>query len=276
MKNYLQQVVDETKAHTGEGLLAFYNREWSRYTEAAKHINHMFQYLDGFGGKKIKEGTTIIYDVYTLHLVQWRDVVIGSISEKIMGVVLWLVERKRNGEIIENGIIKRVVESFVSLDIDHDDPLTTYRYYFETPFLEATTLYYRGESKHYRAENGVVEYMRRAELRLDEEDELVRTSLHHDTADPLRQTCIQVLIAEHSEILRNNFQSLLDAGREEDMARTVNLLSRMPDGLAPLLSKFEPHLRKAGLSAVVNAASAAEKLESKLYPPNIMILSGGL
>ncbi|EFY97560.2 WD40 and cullin domain protein [Metarhizium robertsii] len=265
LKNYLEQVIDETKAHTGEGLLTFYNREWPRYTEAAKYINHMFQSLERFVGTAIEEGTTGIYDVYTLHLVQWRSVVIGSISEKIMEVVLGLVERKRNGEIIENGIIKRVVESFVSLHIDHDDPLTTYRYYFETSFLEATELYYRGESKHYLAENGVVEYMRRAELRLDEEDELVRTCLHHDTADPLRQTCIQVLIAEHAEVLRDNFRSLLDAGREEDMARTVNLLSRMPDGLAPLLSKFETHLRKAGLSAVINAASAAGKLESKIY-----------
>ncbi|QLI73171.1 Vegetative incompatibility protein HET-E-1 [Metarhizium brunneum] len=265
LKNYLEQVIDETKAHTGEGLLTFYNREWPRYTEAAKYINHMFQYLDRFVGQATEEGTTSIYDVYTLHLVQWRSVIIGSISENIIEGVLGLVERKRNGEIIENGIIKRVVESFVSLDIDHDDPLTTYRYYFETPFLEATRLYYRAESKHYLAENGVVEYMRRAELRLDEEDELVRACLHHNTADPLRQICIQVLIAEHSEILRNNFQSLLDTGREEDMARTVNLLSRMPDGLAPLLSKFETHLRKAGLSAVINAASAAEKLESKLY-----------
>ncbi|KFG85253.1 hypothetical protein MANI_114843 [Metarhizium anisopliae] len=265
LKNYLEQVIDETKTHTGEGLLTFYNREWPRYTEAAKYINHMFQSLERFVGRAIEEGTTGIYDVYTLHLVQWRSVVIGSISEKIMEVVLGLVERKRNGEIIENGIIKRVVESFVLLDIDHDDPLTTYRYYFETPFLEATRLYYRTESKHYLAKNSVGEYMRRAELRLDEEDELVRACLHHNTADPLRQICIQVLIAENSEILRNNFQSLLDAGREEDMARTVNLLSRMPDGLAPLLSKFETHLRKAGLAAVINAASAAEKLESKIY-----------
>ncbi|KID82515.1 WD40/YVTN repeat-like-containing domain protein [Metarhizium guizhouense ARSEF 977] len=270
LKRHLEQVIDESKAHSGEGLLTFYTEEWSRYSKAAKCMNNLLRLLNSdFVEYEIKQGTKGIYDVFTLHLVEWRIVVIGSISEKVVNVVLKSIEAGRNGQIIENGLIKQTVESFASLSIDLDGPslptLGTYRHYFETRFLETTMMYYRADSKQFLAEYGVIEYMRRAEIRLDEEDELARACLHPVTEDALRQTCIQVLIVEHSEVLRSNFLSLLDAGREEDMARTVNLLARMPDGLAPLFSKFEDHLRKAGFAAVIEAVTAAEKLESKIY-----------
>ncbi|EFY85491.1 WD repeat-containing protein, putative [Metarhizium acridum CQMa 102] len=266
LRKHLEQVVGKSKARTGEELLTFYNQEWSRYIEAAKYTNNLLQYLQRtLIEQNIDKSTEGIYDVYTLYLIQWQFVILGSISGKIIEVVLKLIERGRNGEIIENGIIKRVVESFISLGIDPDDPslttLWTYRFYFEKQFLEATKQYYRKTSKHYLAEKGVVEYMRWAELRLDEEDELLRICLHYDTTGPLRDACTQVLVTEHSEVLEKNFQSLLDDGREEDMARTVNFLAHVPFGLAPLRLQFETRLRKAGLAAVVKIS----KLEPKIY-----------
>lgn len=53
----------------------------------------------------------------------------------------------------------------MSLGLDEADPtkstLDVYRYYFEKPFLEATTKYYQNESKQFVAENSVVEYMKK-------------------------------------------------------------------------------------------------------------------
>ncbi|ENH73830.1 Cullin-1 [Fusarium oxysporum f. sp. cubense race 1] len=271
LQHHLDSLVNESKAHTDEALLAFYIKEWGRYTVAAKYIHHLFRYLNRHWVKReIDEGKKNIYDVYTLHLVQWRKELFEKVSDKVMDAVLKLVEKQRNGETIEHGQIKQVVDSFVSLGLDEADPskstLDVYRYHFERPFLTATKEFYVAESKQFVAENSVVEYMKKAEARLSEEEERVRMYLHQDIAIPLKKTCNQALIADHSSLLREEFQVLLDNDREEDMARMYNLLSRIPDGLEPLRARFETHVRKAGLAAVQKVQSSeGDKLEPKVY-----------
>lgn len=250
--------------------MAFYIREWQRYTNAAKYVHHLFKYLNRHWVKReMDEGKKNIYDVYTLHLVQWRDVLFEAVSKKVMDAVLKLVERQRLGETIEYTQIKQVVDSFVSLGMDEGDntktTLDVYRFHFEKPFLEATKVFYQNESKQFVAENSVVEYMKKAEARLTEEEERVRMYLHPDIALPLKKACNQALIAEHSTLLRDEFQVLLDNNREDDMRRMYSLLSRIPDGLEPLRTRFEAHVRKAGLAAVAKVAADADKLEPKVY-----------
>ncbi|UZP45774.1 hypothetical protein NXS19_013586 [Fusarium pseudograminearum] len=271
LKHHLEDLVNQSKTHTDEALLAFYIKEWGRYTVAAKYIHHLFRYLNRHWVKRaIDEGKKNIYDVYTLHLVQWRKELFEKVHEKVMDAVLKLVEKQRNGETIEHNQIKQVVASFVSLGLDEADPnkstLDVYRYNFERPFLGATKEFYVAESKQFVAENSVVEYMKKAETRLAEEEERVRMYLHGDIALPLKKTCNQALIADHSALLREEFQVLLDNDREDDMARMYNLLSRIPDGLDPLRARFETHVRKAGLAAVQKIQSAeGDKLEPKVY-----------
>ncbi|PNP52245.1 hypothetical protein THARTR1_07454 [Trichoderma harzianum] len=271
LQRHLADLVQASKSHTDEALLAYYIKEWNRYTVAAKYIHHLFQYLNRHWVKReIDEGKKNIYDVYTLHLVQWRKVLFEQVSEKVMDAVLKLVEKQRNGETIEYGQIKQVVDSFVSLGLDEADPskstLDVYRYHFERPFLAATKEFYQAESKQFVAENPVVEYMKKAESRLAEEEERVNMYLHQDIALPLKRCCNQALIADHSLSLREEFQVLLDNDREEDMARMYNLLSRIPEGLDPLRTRFETHVRKAGLAAVQKVQSSeGDKLEPKVY-----------
>ncbi|CAL3965421.1 hypothetical protein PZA11_001830 [Diplocarpon coronariae] len=270
LTGYLENLVDESRTHSDEALLTFYIREWDRYTVAAKYINHLFKYLNRHWVKReMDEGKKNIYDVYTLHLVQWRLTLFNAVHEQVMEAVLKMVERQRNGETIEHNQIKSIVDSFVSLGLDEADPtkstLDVYRFNFEKPFLEATRLFYQAESKEFVAANTIVEYMKKAETRLDEEEERVNMYLHPDIILPLKKTCNTALIADHSAILRDEFQVLLDNDRYDDMARMYNLLARIPDGLEPLRSRFEAHVRKAGLAAVAKVAADADKIEPKVY-----------
>lgn len=271
LEEHLNGLYEKSKTHTDEALLAYYIKEWDRYTVAAKYIHHLFRYLNRHWVKReIDEGKKSIYDVYTLHLVQWRQVLFKNVWSKVMDAVLKLVEKQRNGETIEYGQIKQVVDSFVSLGLDEADPskstLDVYRFHFEKPFLEATKEFYESESKQFVAENSVVEYMKKAETRLAEEEQRVDMYLHHDIAVPLKRTCNQALIADHANLLRDEFQILQDNDREEDMARMYNLLARIPNGLDPLRTKFENHVRRAGLAAVQKVQSSdGDKLEPKVY-----------
>jgi cullin 1 len=79
------------------------------------------------------------------------------------------------------------------------------------------------------------------------------------------KTCEKALIQDHASLLREEFQVLLDNDRQSDLQRMYSLLSRIPDGLEPLRTKFEAHVRRAGLSAVDKIADGEENLEPKVY-----------
>lgn len=270
LSKHLAEIHEKSVSHVDEALLAYYIREWDRYTTAAKYINHLFRYLNRHWVKReIDEGKKDIYDVYTLHLVQWREELFSKVNVNVMAAVLTMVEKQRNGETIEQAQIKSVVDSFVSLGLDESDStkptLDVYRYHFEKPFLEATTTYYENESAQFVAENSVVEYMKKAEIRLEEEKARVGLYLHPDIMTPLMKACLGVLVTGHSALLRDEFQVLLDNDRQEDLARMYRLLARIVDGLEPLRTKFEAHVRKSGLAAVEKVALEGDNLEPKTY-----------
>jgi cullin 1 len=202
--------------------------------------------------------------------VRWKVDLFDDVEKHVMDGVLKLVEKQRNGETIETAMVKSIVDSFVSLGLDENDStkptLDVYRKFFEHPFLQATTVYYQVESKKFVAENSVVEYMKKAETRLAEEQNRVQMYLHPDISGPLMKTCERVLIQEHAPLLRDEFQVLLDNDRQSDLQRMYNLLSRIQDGLDPLRTKFEAHVRRAGLSAVDKISEdGGENLEPKVY-----------
>ncbi|KAJ5915726.1 cullin-1 [Penicillium verhagenii] len=270
LSRHLSDVLEKSLSHADEALLAFYIREWTRYTTAAKYVNHLFSYLNRHWVKReIDEGKKNVYDVYTLHLVKWKDDFFENLHAKVMDAVLNLIEKQRNGETIEQSQIKSIVDSFVSLGLDENDSkkstLEVYRHYFQRPFIDATKKYYENESRQFVAENSVVEYMKKAEARLEEEKARVGLYLHSDVTKSLTETCLDVLVTAHSNLLRDEFQILLDNERQDDLARMYRLLSRIKEGLDPLRSIFENHVRKAGMDAVEKVASDGESFEPKLY-----------
>ena len=270
LKSHLDELYERSKGHVDEALLSYYIREWDRYTTAAKYTNHLFRYLNRhWVRREIDEGKKDIFDVYILHLVQWKDVFFEKVHKSVMDAVLKMVEKQRNGETIEQSQIKSIVDSFVSLGLDETDStkstLDVYRWHFEKPFLDATKEYYQNESKQFVAENSVVEYMKKAETRLDEEKARVGLYLHQDIMQGLMKTCLLVLVTDHTALMRDEFQALLDNDRQDDLARMYRLLSRIVDGLEPLRTKFEAHVRKSGLAAVEKVAVEGDSMEPKTY-----------
>ncbi|KAI0081580.1 Cullin-domain-containing protein [Panus rudis PR-1116 ss-1] len=256
--NHLKTLREQSETLQDEALLRYYAAEWDRYTTGANYINRLFTYLNRHWVKRERdEGRKGIYPVYTLALVQWKTNFfehIQSKHQKLAGAILRLIERQRNGETIDQGLVKKVIDSFVSLGLDESDIMKVshevYKDHFELPFLEATEKYYRQESEAFLAENSVPDYLKKAEERLREEEDRVERYLNTITRKSLISKCEHVLIREHAERMRESFQELLDYDKDEDLQRMYALLSRIPEGLEPLRKKFEEHVKRAGLGAV--------------------------
>lgn len=113
LDTHLRGVYNGSKGLTDETLLTYYIREWKRYTTAAQFINHLFKYLNRHWVKReMDEGKKNVYDIYTLHLVRWKEEMFTHTQQHVMQAVLRLAERQRNGETIEHSQIKAVVDSF--------------------------------------------------------------------------------------------------------------------------------------------------------------------
>ncbi|KAI5117366.1 hypothetical protein M0805_002479 [Coniferiporia weirii] len=275
---HLKTVREGAENLVDEGLLQYYAKEWDRYTTGANYINRLFTYLNRHWVKREKdEGRKGVYTVYTLALVQWKQNFFNHIhnkNQKLAGAVLRLIEKQRNGENIDQTLVKKVIDSFVSLGLDESDTnkqsLDVYKDHFETPFIAATEKYYTTESEAFLAENSVSDYLKKAEERLKEEEDRVERYLNTVTRKTLISKCEHVLIREHAESMREEFQKLLDFDKDEDLRRMYALLSRIPEGLEPLRKKFEEHVKKAGLSAVEKLVSggdgaADENIDQKAY-----------
>ena len=135
----------------------------------------------------------------------------------------------------------------VELGLDPTDTnktkLDIYEEHFEKPFLKATQQYYQAESEKFVAENGIVEYLKKAssffhflsqfifffflfylfiyssfpigiqqvEKRIAEEETRIQRYLHQSTSQPLLAACDSHLIAAHKDPMNEEFKKLLAA-----------------------------------------------------------------
>ena len=172
-------------------------------------------------------------------------------NAKLTNALLRLITQERNGEVIEQTVVKKVVESFVLLGLDSADPnkecLDIYKEHIEAPFIAVTEQYYKTESNTFLSQNTVSDYLKKAEDCLTDEEGRVEGCFHPETREDLIRKCEHILIREHAQLLWDSFQTLFDSDKDEDLRRMYALLSRLPEGLEPLRKRFEDHVKQAEL-----------------------------
>ncbi|KAF7358131.1 CULLIN-2 domain-containing protein [Mycena venus] len=263
---HLKNLREKSYSLQDEDLLQYYAGEWERYSAGAKYIDRVFVTLNRHWIKRERdEGRKGVYPVYTLALVQWKNNLFLPVQRKhrkLTSAILRLIELQRTGKTIDQGLVQKVLDSMVSLGLDAADLkkkcLNVYKEHFEIPFIDATEQYYRNESAAFLAKNGLSNYLKKVEERLREEEDRVQQYLDPGTHKPLITKCEHVLIQEHSELMWDNFQTLLYYDKDEDLQRMYALLYRIPEGLEPLHKKFEEHVKKSGLAAVAKHVGKGE------------------
>ena len=191
-----------------ECLLQAYTKEWDDFFIKCGIVYRAFRRLDEALKRNNSSAKTNINDeqdniVRKLMLDTWSETVFSDIRERLQNSAMKLVEAERNGESFDPQLVIAVRESFVNLCSDQTEPLKIYYTHFEKPYREASKQFYGKASQEYESNNGIVNYMSWADVRLKEEQRRAEKYLES------REQCFSVnyLMDDLVTVLVQNYQT---------------------------------------------------------------------
>ncbi|KAL5524714.1 CDC53_3 [Sanghuangporus sanghuang] len=146
----LKVVREGAESLSDENLLRYYAKEWDRYTTDAYYINRSFTYLNRYWVQREEDVRQEGAYTFSTHWFSGSRTFFDHLhykNAKLAGAVIKQIEKERNGEIIGQILVNKVVDFFVSQGIDEGDPnthsLDVYKHHFETHFIAATESYHK-------------------------------------------------------------------------------------------------------------------------------------
>ena len=185
---HLQAVAGQVADSNDERFLPELKDKWDKHKLSSIMIRDILMYMDRTYVASQKKTP-----VYERGLQIFRDEVCRNarIKDRLLHMLLDLVQRERTGEMIERGLLKTITSMLVELGRD------VYTRDFESPFLSASATFYQAESQEYIAQNSAADYIKKAEQRLQEEADRVAHYLDAATEARIREVAERELIGRH-------------------------------------------------------------------------------
>ncbi|MBA0782308.1 hypothetical protein Gotri_003161 [Gossypium trilobum] len=256
MTAHLKEISKSIEAAQGDLFLEELNRKWNDHNKALQMIRDILMYMD-----RTYIPNTHKTPVHELGLNLWRDNVIHSskIQSRLLSMLLELVHRERTGEVIDRGLMRNIIKMLMDLGS------SVYQEDFEKPFLEVSAEFYMGESQKFIECCDCGDYLKKAELRLNEEIERVTHYLDVKSEVKITNVVEKEMIANHMMRLvhmeNSGLVNMLLDDKYEDLGRMYNLFRRVPNGLSTIRDVMTSHLREIGKQLVTDAEKLKDPVE---------------
>lgn len=224
-------------------LLLLLNDCWKSHCNQMILIRSIFLFLDRTYVLQ-NQSVTSIWD---LGLELFRNHIVSNpnVKDRTVDGLLTLIERERNNETVDRGLLKSLLRMLSDLQI--------YSEMFEGKFLKATDELYSREGQRLMEEQEVPYYLAHVDKRLHEEQERLLHYLDHTTQRYLIASVEKQLISEHlTNILQKGHEPMLDKFNVAEISLLYSLLARVKDGLNELCRNFNAYIKKRGRVIVTN------------------------
>jgi len=254
-----------------EYLLKEMVKRWKNHMVMDKWMRRFFMYLDRYFVKH--------HSVPSLHessLAKFKSLVFDRVSEELTAGILTLINREREGEVIDRSLLKECIAVYSNVG----DP-KVYQETLEAPFLENTRQFYSQRAQEWIAQDTTPVYLIKAEEVLDNEKERVDNYLETNTKMKLQKVVEEELLAKHETALLekegSGCRALLQDEKKEDLARMFKLFKNVENGLDPIASTVKDFIAKQGEEIVnkresVLQSAATQKEKDALDTPFVQSL----
>ena len=245
---HLQAVAGQVADSNDERFLPELKDKWDKHKLSSIMIRDILMYMDRTYVASQKKTP-----VYERGLQIFRDEVCRNarIKDRLLHMLLDLVQRERTGEMIERGLLKTITSMLVELGRD------VYTRDFESPFLSASATFYQAESQEYIAQNSAADYIKKAEQRLQEEADRVAHYLDAATEARIREVAERELIGRHmrtiAEMEHSGVVAMIEDNKLDDLKRAYELFKRVTQptsGLTVIREIMAAHVRARGTELV--------------------------
>ncbi|KAF9591384.1 hypothetical protein IFM89_004069 [Coptis chinensis] len=247
-------------------------QRWNNHKVMVRWLSRFFHYLDRFF--ITRRSLPSLKDV---GFICFRDLVFEEIKVNAKDIVISFINREREGEHINRGLLKNVVDIFVELGLGGMD---WYENDFEVALLDDTSAYYTRKVSKWIHDDACPEYMLKAEECLKREKDRVSHYLHSNSEQKLLERAQHELLTVPTNPLLEKEHSgcfaLLRDDKVEDLSRMFRLFSKIPQGLDPVSRMFREHVTNEGIALVKQSEDAAntktaEKKDVVGMPEHVLV-----
>lgn len=277
-----------------DDIVTAYARAFERFALAAEYMSRGCCYLDrintpSYGGNNRSNNSNSTsnlggkykrQNIEALALLLWKSNVLFTIRDryqnKLFYQVFEMIRQDRDGDTAPHSTIKSVVTSLVQVNSFTEQPLQLYIEEFERPYLVHTKRYYEAEAAREIASGSISAFMQKANIRLQQEimrnNQYCHSTSHGRIVKEFEAQYIAAyqdrIIDEFEHMLKDErFQGKLESENKRhdltkgysDCTLAYNLLSRIPDGLKPILEIYENYVAKLGKEIVSRLGSSVTK-----------------
>jgi len=228
---------------------------WNNHKLMVRWLSRFFNYLDRYYISR-----NSLPPLIDVGLACFRDIIYNDVCVFAKDVLLKLIEREREGELVDRALLKSTLGVFV--DVGLTDGLKRYQADFEEFLLVDTVMYYRVRSSAWVEAESCPDYLVRTEECLHKEGERADGYLHASTKEKMLKDVYRTLLSDHQSTLmqkeNSGVSALLRDEKTDDLARMYRLFSLVPNGLEPVADFFEKHVEAEGSKLVREVTDEAE------------------
>jgi cullin 1 len=204
------------------------------------------------------------YNLPTLHqagLNHFKAIIFDEMKLNVGSSILQQISKERNGEVIDQGLMRRYVEIFETMGMG---TLDVYVSDFEVAFLEGTKEYYAAKAQEWIASDSTPDYLVKAERALRDEASRVTSYLNSATEAKLVLTVQTELLSKQQSILLekegSGLRIQLADNKTEVLSRMYSLFCRIENGLGPIADIVQQYITAIGVDIVHSRETSLKEL----------------